>query len=470
MNIIKVKINFEKGLCTTTGIDLIEGDYNSTKIEFEFDREEGKKVFELKTPKNELLFVSEIVNNEIVLVGEDNTSLFSSVGDYIYEVSLYEENSKLTSRFGYITIKKEQVKIGDNIVETYLPIFDQLMNEITTLESNIESAESERVSAEETRATNEEERQANESTRQENETSREEYIDELKQRVDSGEFKGEKGDKGDKGERGEKGDAGSIKFIIVDTLPEVGDETAIYLVPNDKQEQTNVYDEFIYTNGKWEQLGSAAIEVDLTDYVKNTDYASSTKGGVVKIKTFYGLSLSGQNAVKGEKITYQSYADVNTSNDLILCKGTLENVIAGKGLVSNTDYANYNTGGVVKSANGFITTSSGTASCGVETYSSYTTKSNNQFISKGTLENVITGKGLVSNVDYPTTTTGGVIKIGQFGTDVLNGVLRANIYDNNAYQFVSNNAFISKGTLENILNSRIGDIETALDTLIEESE
>jgi hypothetical protein len=41
--------------------------------------------------------------------------------------------------------------------------------------------------------------------------------------------------------------------------------------------------------------------------------------------------------------------------------------------------------------------SNGTAIADVDTYSSYQSSSNNQFISKGTLENVITGKGLIDN-------------------------------------------------------------------------
>lgn len=51
-------------------------------------------------------------------------------------------------------------------------------------------------------------RQSNETTRQSNETARETYVNELKQRVDSGEFKGEKGDKGEDGKQGPAGPQG----------------------------------------------------------------------------------------------------------------------------------------------------------------------------------------------------------------------------------------------------------------------
>ena len=38
----------------------------------------------------------------------------------------------------------------------------------------------------------------------------------------------------------------------------------------------------------------------------------------------------------------------------------------------------------------------------------------------------------------------------------------AGVYTNEAYQNLADNYFIGKGTLENVLNARIGDIETLL--------
>lgn len=66
-------------------------------------------------------------------------------------------------------------------------------------------------------------------------------------------------------------------------------ETTIYLVPDGTG--NDLYVEWIYVNNAWEISGSASI--NLTDYVKNTDYANSTTGGVIKLgqRTSSGLAM-----------------------------------------------------------------------------------------------------------------------------------------------------------------------------------
>lgn len=113
------------------------------------------------------------------------------------------------------------------------------------------------------------------------------------------------------GKTGEKGDAGSIKFIIVNELPtEDIDEQAMYLkrIIVEEEEEQNKYEEYIFTNGAWELVGTAKVEVDLTDYVKNTDYASTTKAGVVKIQT------SG-NANRGVFITTEGFVSIKNAEE-----------------------------------------------------------------------------------------------------------------------------------------------------------
>ena len=114
-----------------------------------------------------------------------------------------------------------------------------------------------------------------------------------------------------KGDKGEKGDAGSIKFIIVNELPtEDIDEQAMYLkrIIAEEEEEQNKYEEYIFTNGAWELVGTAKVQVDLTDYVKNTDYASNTKAGVVKIQT-------ASNANKGVFITTEGFVSIKNATD-----------------------------------------------------------------------------------------------------------------------------------------------------------
>ena len=136
-------------------------------------------------------------------------------------------------------------------------------------------------------------------------------------------------------------------------------------------------------------------------YVKDTDYATSSKGGTFKTYADYGLSVNTSNGYLFAKdYTYANYLS-QLSNYGFIGKATLENVITGKGLVKNTDYANENVGGVVKTSNAraFNANSSGSAYAGAKTYTEYTNSDNYTFIGKGTLENVITGKELLSTSD-----------------------------------------------------------------------
>jgi hypothetical protein len=243
----------------------------------------------------------------------------------------------------------------------------------------------------------------------------------------------------------------------VQTLPTQDiDVNAIYLVPITDPQTSDNYAEYIYLNGVWEKLGETPIEIDLTDYVKNTDYATANKGGVVKISTTlrrFGIDSNG--IPQAMSATYNDYISSGVSNNAFIGKGTLENVITGKGLVSNTDYATSSTGGVIKTgANGFSITSDGKLTGVNSTYAQYGEKGNTYAISKGTLENVITGKGLVSDTDYATDSKAGVIKKGnQFnvseaGTPYCNGVT----YNN--YSGIAGGSFISKATLENVITGK----------------
>ena len=139
MNEIKIKVKFKKGLCYSQGIKLVQNDYNSTKLVFEFDDEEGTKIFELRDSDNNVILADEIVNNELILARFDEHDnaypIFTKEGEYVYEVSLYKDNSKLTSASDKFKVNAEQVIIDGEIVETYTPMFDNLLSE--SLNSNI---------------------------------------------------------------------------------------------------------------------------------------------------------------------------------------------------------------------------------------------------------------------------------------------------------------------------------------------
>jgi len=73
--------------------------------------------------------------------------------------------------------------------------------------------------------------------------------------------------------------------------------------------------------------------------------------------------------------------------------------------ITATNYASSSKGGVAKTGNGFNVNSSGVPSASSWNYTQYSGQVNVAFISKGTLENVITGKQLASTSDIPTKTS-----------------------------------------------------------------
>lgn len=205
------------------------------------------------------------------------------------------------------------------------------------------------------------------------------------------------------GPQGEPGVPGAVKFVIVNELPTEDIQTdTIYLVPSDDPTTQDLYLEYMYINNAWELLGQKQIVVDLTDYVKNTDYPQTNKGGVIKNNEKYNFALGGPSEAGVALCAVNNYATYGTKSQFsFISKGTLENVITGKGLVSNTNYANDNTGGVLKTSNsrGTALNSSGVLYSLVYSYSDYSAKDNYTFISKGTLENVLTATiGDISSV------------------------------------------------------------------------
>lgn len=262
-----------------------------------------------------------------------------------------------------------------------------------------------------------------------------------------------------------------VRFSVADLVSGLQSEiTDSNKLSSDLVDDTNSVNKFVTATDKtnWD----AKLDTDdLTDYVKNTDYATGGTAGVVKIAYSEGSDVSSTGYLRGIARTYADYPNLN--NTYIISKGTLENVIEGKGLVSNTDYATENTGGVVRAgpiSSGYEVSQTG-ATAGrlgarILTYTQYQNNLyTNGFVGKGTLENVITGKGLVSDTDYATTNKGGVIKPANYFQVAGDGTVYCAGLAYNVYQLVSGYTFISKGTLENVLNARIGDISSIIDAI-----
>lgn len=181
--------------------------------------------------------------------------------------------------------------------------------------------------------------------------------------------------------KGERGEPGAIKMIIVNELPQTGDEDTIYLVPLAIPEsQENRYAEYVYINDNWELLGKIGIQVDLTDYYTKQE-----------------------------------------TNDLLDNKADVSDIPDLTNYVQNTDYATENIAGVLKgNQNGLNITNNGVPTAGAYNYNLYLQWSDGLFISKRTLENVITGKQLV-NQTYVDNIVGDIESILET-LDIGNGV------------------------------------------------
>lgn len=68
---------------------------------------------------------------------------------------------------------------------------------------------------------------------------------------------------------------------IHETLPEVGDESVLYLIPKSKSESGNIYDEYMYINGAWESFDGTNI--DLSGYVQASEMHAITNTEITAI-------------------------------------------------------------------------------------------------------------------------------------------------------------------------------------------
>lgn len=354
----------------TQDIEINAGEYNITTLEFDFSEEyeELTNMAVFSTCENS--YKTPILNNQCVIPYE----VLEETGNVLLGVYGYEGDEELTLRYSptpkyFHVVKGSYCEAGDPELppksewEQVVEEVNEAINEANNL--NIEAEKEDNT----TTIT---------ITHKDGQEQTVEILD------------GEKGDKGD------KGDPGAIKFEIVAELPtENIKEDTIYLVPITPDTQGNNYAEYIYVNGQWELLGKIGVQIDLTNYVQFTDYASSSKAGVVKTLSENCVSVNtNTGAIFPSVVNYSLYQ--SGGNWQFISKGTLENVITGKGLVSNTDYASSSVGGVVKIGNGFSLYSTGTPYASIFDYTTYQSTGNDRFISKGTLENVITGKDLTT--------------------------------------------------------------------------
>lgn len=112
-----------------------------------------------------------------------------------------------------------------------------------------------------------------------------------------------------------------INFEIVDNLPSVGEKGTFYLVLNNKSEENNWYDEYVYMN-QWEKIGTT--KVDLTDYYtkSQTDSIINTK----QDKLINGqniATINGQSLLNGGNIVIENEEQIVYTADNVLFNSDL---------------------------------------------------------------------------------------------------------------------------------------------------
>ena len=141
---------------------------------------------------------------------------------------------------------------------------------------------------------------------------------------------------------------GELKFIeLVEKLPTTGESNKLYLALKNDTEENNIFDEWVWVGTTWEKIGETKVSgnIDLSNYVQKTDYASTLKAGVIKAggHTYYGFTVSPNGIPYVDAYSLEEYNNMVYPASFI-SKQTLENVkgdlvkrAVTEGLITLTD-------------------------------------------------------------------------------------------------------------------------------------
>lgn len=77
-----------------------------------------------------------------------------------------------------------------------------------------------------------------------------------------------------------------------------------------------------------------------SDYIKNTDYVSSSNSGIVTLSEKYNLGASSTGELRALGVSYETY--LTNSERQFIGKATLENVLEAKGYLTEDTLPKYN--------------------------------------------------------------------------------------------------------------------------------
>ena len=133
---------------------------------------------------------------------------------------------------------------------------------------------------------------------------------------------------------------------VVQELPATGEAHTLYFVPSADPKTQNIYDEYLYANNAWEQVGSTAV--DMSDYYTKTqvDNLLVNKAEIVEITQaeYDALSIEEKNNGKIYSITDAVVADVYTKKEADVRFNPKNTVTASSG---SYKFPNWNANGQI---------------------------------------------------------------------------------------------------------------------------
>lgn len=133
---------------------------------------------------------------------------------------------------------------------------------------------------------------------------------------------------------------------VVQELPATGEAHTLYFVPSVDPKTQNIYDEYLYANNAWEQVGSTAV--DMSDYYTKSqvDALLVNKAEIVEITQaeYDALSTEEKNNGKIYSITDAVVADVYTKTEVDVRFNPKNTVTASSG---SYKFPNWNANGQI---------------------------------------------------------------------------------------------------------------------------
>ncbi len=332
-----MQVNVTKDNVTIMKKDIVhEGEYNVNHIKFEFsddytDDLVKNAIFKIKYGKS---YQVSIINNECDIP----TEILSCVGEIMLGVYAYK-------------VTNEELELRYSPYPTYFNVIGGSYNPNAEESQEITPTQFEQYM----QALQEGLNQVSESIKEVNQAtdSANDLVDKINQKLENGDFIGPQGHQGVPGKDGTNGQDGVGITTITSGQPTVEEDKTITPVivtktdgssedfnveakngldGNDGQNGKDGLTPTIGDNGNWfigdtdtgkPSRGEVGPSPDLSDYVKNTDYAKDAQGGVISTGNHFRV-YSNNGVPYVNSINSEQYS--SSGDNIFIGKGTLENI------------------------------------------------------------------------------------------------------------------------------------------------